>query len=148
MEELLLYQLIQENRSYIELVRKEEVTPDFKTGRRTIVRTVYTLDAVYEVTNNWMTRTLNRTDIDMNTKGWLIVPRDLPDLYYPSLNDVVQDYGKSVRCPKLKAVYQVKSVEEVNGGILVIAQRLSGAEQNAILSPAAFDNANMTEGTA
>lgn len=147
MEQLLLYQLKHRFRSQIELVRKVEVTTNVQTGRRTITQTVHCFDAVVEVTNNWLTRTFNRTDIDNNSKGWLIDPRDLPDDYEPSLNDVVQDYGRHSNDPKLVAVYQVVTVENVEGGILVIGRRQLGSDQSAIKSPTASDDLPFTEGS-
>lgn len=142
MEQLLLYQMKHRFRSKIEIVRKEQVSANVETGRRVITQKVHEFDAVFEVTNNWLTRTFNRTDVDVNTKGWLIDPRDLPEGFEPSLNDTVQDYGRvySHTVPQLKGVYQIVSVEDVTGGVLIITRLLSGSDQRAIKSPDANDN--------
>lgn len=142
MEQLLLYQMKHRFRSKIEIVRKEQVSANVETGRRIVTQTVHEFDAVFEVTNNWLTRTFNRTDVDVNTKGWLIDPRDLPEGFEPSQNDTVQDYGRVYphTTPTMKGVYQIVSSEDVTGGILVVARLLSGSDQRAIKSPLAGDD--------
>jgi hypothetical protein len=150
METMLLYRMKHQFRSRIELVKKEQVVANLETGRRTATQSVYLFDAVFEVTNNWLTRTFNRTDIDVNTKGWLIDPRDLPDDgYTPSVNDVVQDYGlhstSSEQWNTTKGVYLIRTVEEVTGGLLVIAQRIGGSDQSKIVSPTVVDDLQLTE---
>ena len=151
METMLMYRMKHRFRSRIELVKKEQVVVDFENGNRIATQKVYLFDAVFEVTNNWLTRTFNRTDIDINTKGWLIDPRDLPDDgYSPSVNDTVQDYGlhstASDNWNTPKAVYLIKAVDEVTGGLLVIGTRLGGSDQTKIVSPTSEDNFLPTEG--
>lgn len=143
MEQLLLYQMKQRFRSTIELVRKDSVSPDFKTGRRSAGQTVYQFDHAIEITNTWLTRTFNRTDIDINTKGWLLDPRDLPDGYEPSVNDVVQDYGRVSTVSKntLIGVYEITSTENVVGGILIVGKRVAvEPRQASVFSPDASDD--------
>lgn len=145
MTEILLYQMKHRFRSRIELLRKDSVVSNVQTGRKTVNQTIHCLDSVVEVTNNWLTRTFNRTDVDINTKGWLVDPRDLPDDYEPSLADTVQDYGRvnNVDDPKLKGVYEITFVDISDAGYLIIGRKLAGSDQRSIQSALSVDQFNI-----
>lgn len=141
MQEMLLYSLKHRFQSKVDVVRVLNTTPDFQTGTRSVKKVVYSLEAAIEVTNKWLEKVFNKTGVDINTKAWIIDPRDLPEDFTPRANDYIQDYGNvnRVQEPGLIAVYLVKSAEIIDGGMLVEGTRVLTAERYAILSPEAVD---------
>lgn len=141
MEEALLYSLKHRFQAKVDLVRVDSATPDFATGTRSLIKSVFAVEAAIEVTNTWLEKVFNRTGLTVETKAWLVDPNDLPDDYHPIPGHFVQDYGlvSRVNDPHVLAVYIIKKVELIDGGMLIEGYRLLGAERGAVLTELAVD---------
>lgn len=124
--------------STIEILKKRETPTNLETGNKTVSYDIHFLNHVVQVSYNWLTRTLNKTGLDATKKGWLIDPRDIEvDV---ELGDTIQDYGTTSNTPKLIGVYEVVSIDIVDGGILVIGSRMLGADPRGVKTEYSSDS--------
>ncbi len=130
--------------STIEILKKREAPTNLETGRKEVTYDIYFINHVVQVSHNWLTRVYHKTEIDATKKGWLIDPRDIEVTIEPG--DTVQDYGPTTNTPKMIGVYQIDTVDTVDGGYLVIGKRLLGSDQRGVKTEYSSDSLALEDG--